>query len=126
MLGLVIMIEGVILIVLWLFMVDVALMVCRVSILVLVLLLHVVVSVVVGGLGVLRVLVPVERVVLSGLLKDALKSHAVGLECVAGSLGLLAKHASCEDRCGEVHLFVSIFNVKKYIIIITNGPTYLY
>jgi len=124
MLGLVIMIEGVILIVLWLFMVDVALMVCWVSILVL--LLHVVVSVVVGGLGVLRVLVPVERVVLSGLLKDALKSHAVGLECVAGSLGLLAKHASCEDRCGEVHLFVSIFNVKKYIIIITNGPTYLY
>ena len=53
MLGLVIMIEGVILIVLWLFMVDVALMVCWVSILVLVFLLHVVVSVVVGGLGVL-------------------------------------------------------------------------
>ena len=38
-------------------------------------------------------------------LKDGLKGHAVGGECITGSIGFEAKHASGKDGCGEVHLF---------------------
>ena len=44
-----------------------------------------------------------RAVVVHGLLEDGLKGHLVGSECIAGSLGLEANHASGKDRSGEFH-----------------------
>lgn len=95
MLRLVIMFEGVIFVVPRLIMVDEAFMSVRVRIFT-VLLLLVVTSVMVAlvDIKVVDGFAVVVRLLVRRLLKDTLKSHAVGSECVAGSLRLKGKHTS--------------------------------
>jgi len=95
MLSLIIMFEGIILVVSRLIMVDEAFMSVRVRIFTVLLLLVVTsVMVVLVDIKVMDGLAVVARLVVRGLLKDTLKSHAVCSKCVAGSLRLKGKHTS--------------------------------